>query len=357
MKTYIKFLLSLFIKSFFKVFFIFFVLILIINIFEEIDFFKDVKVNSLLPLSLSFLNTPSIVFEILPFIFLISAQIFFIYLIENNELQIFKYSGLTNIKIIGIIGTFVFFFGIVLIIFFYNFSSKLKNTYLEIKNNYSTDNKYLAVITENGLWIKDEINQKINIINASKIDNQYLTDVVITQFNKDHNYIKTIQSKKVDVSTYNWRILDASISQNNKTTLEKEIKLISNFDLKKIHSLFSNLSSLTILQIFKLRKDYEALNYSVTDIDSHLVKLFSYPLYLTIMTILSSIIMLHVGYQKNLIFNIIFGIFISVIIYYINFFFNILGTTERVPIVLSVLLPLIILTIINTIFIIRINEK
>ena len=48
----------------------------------------------------------------------------------------------------------------------------MKNSYLLIKNKYSSDNKYLAVITENGLWIKDEIENKINIINAGKVNNQ-----------------------------------------------------------------------------------------------------------------------------------------------------------------------------------------
>ena len=45
-------------------------------------------------------------------------------------------------------------------------SSKLKFLYFDIKNEYTKDNKYLAVITENGIWIKDEINNKINLIHA-----------------------------------------------------------------------------------------------------------------------------------------------------------------------------------------------
>ena len=55
----------------------------------------------------------------------------------------------------------------------------MKNSYLLIKNKYSSDNKYLAVITENGLWIKDEIENKINIINAGKVNNQFLLNVSI----------------------------------------------------------------------------------------------------------------------------------------------------------------------------------
>ena len=55
---------------------------------------------------------------------------------------------------------------------FLQFSSNLKNIYLQIKSNYTTDGKYLAVITNNGLWIKDKINSK-HIINSSEIERNF----------------------------------------------------------------------------------------------------------------------------------------------------------------------------------------
>ena len=357
MKTYIKFLLNVFFISFCKVFFIFFGIILIINILEQVEFFKDTDINYFYLTFVSFLNTPSVLFEIFPFIFLISTQIFFIKLIDSNELEIFKYSGLNNTNIIKIVGSFTILFTTFLVFFFYNFSSLLKNNYLEIKNKYTNDNKYLAVINENGLWIKDIVDKKINIITANKIYNEFLLDTLITQFDEDYNHIKTIESYKVDISSNRWKLLNPYISEKNVTTNSEIMYLTSNFDLKKINGLFSNLSSLTIFQLFKLRKSYQSLNYSLVEIDAHFYRIASYPLYLTLITILISIIMLNISYQKNSLFKIIFGIFLSVIIYYINYFFNVLGTTEKIPLILSIFFPLIILLIINSTFILRINEK
>ena len=136
-----------------------------------------------------------------------------------------------------------------------------------------------------------------------------------------------------------------------------EIVLQSNFDLQKINSLFSNLSSLSIIDLITLRKSYMSLNYSVTDINSHLLKIVSYPVYITLITIFSAIIMFNIGYQKNTFFKITLGIFLSVIIYYINNFLSVLGTNEKIPLTLSIFLPLIILSIINFISIIKLNEK
>ena len=357
MKTYIKFLINLFNISFFKVFIIFFSIILISNVLEQAEFFKDVDLSFFYLIFLSFLNTPSIIFEILPFIFLLSTQVFFINLIGKNELEIFKYSGLNNFKIIKIISTYALLLGFIFIIIFYNISSSLKNSYLLIKNQYSEDDKYLAVITENGLWIKDEINSGINIINANKVDDEFLLNVSITQFSKNFEILRIIQSYKVDISTFEWKLYEPTILVNGEENNETEITLKSNFDLKKINSLFSNLSSLTLIDLFDLRKSYKNLNYSLIDIDSHLYKIASYPLYLTLITILSAIIMFNIGYQKNSFFKITFGILLSVIIYYVNYFLNVLGTNEKIPLILSIFMPLIILSIINFTSIIKINEK
>ena len=357
MKTYIKFLINLFNNSFIKVFSIFFIIILITGILEQLEFFKDVNLSFFYIIFLSFLNTPSIIFEILPFIFLLSTQVLFIKLIDNKELEIFKYTGLDNLILIKIISGYTFIIGLIFIIIFYNFSAVLKNSFLLIKNKHSDDNKYLAVVTENGLWIKDEIKNNINIINASKVDNEFLLNVSITQFNKNFEMQRSVQSSKVDISSFNWEIFDPLILENNEEIKPNNIILESNFNLKKINSLFSNLSSLSMIDLYKLRNSYKSLNYSVTDIDSHIYKILSYPIYLTLITIFSSIIMFNIGYQKNSFFKITLGIFLSVIIYYVNYFLNILGTNEKIPLILSIFMPLIILSIINFISIIKLNEK
>ena len=357
MKTYIKFIINLFNTSLLKVFIIFFFIILISNVLEQVEFFKKIDIDFFYLLFLSFLNTPNIVFEILPFIFLLSTQIFFIQLMDKNELEIFKYSGLNNIKIMKVLGIYSFILGLIFITFFYNISSVLKSSYLLIKNGYSPDDKYLAVITKNGIWIKDEINDSINIINAERLEDEFLIDVSITRFNKNYDILEILQSKKVNITSKKWTLFNPILSKKNSQSTLSKIILESNFDIKRINSLFSNLSSLSIIDLINLRNSYVSLNYSVTDIDSHLLKIATYPIYLTLVTIFSAIIMFNIGYQKNTFFKIMIGILLSVVIYYINNFLSVLGTNEKIPLVLSIFLPLILLSILNFISIIKLNEK
>ena len=130
MNTYTKFLIRTYLSSFLNVFFIFFCLIYILNLLTELEFFKQTNVKAFFPLYLSLINTPILVFEMFPFIFLISTQFFFNTLFSDNEMNIFKYSGLKNTKIFSILAITTFFVGILIISIFYNLSSNLKNLYL-----------------------------------------------------------------------------------------------------------------------------------------------------------------------------------------------------------------------------------
>ena len=357
MKTHTKFIVNGFLKSFFNVFFVMISLVFILNILKEIEFFSSKEVNSLYPIYLSFMSSPSIIFEMFPFIFLISTQFFFLKLFDNDEINIFKYSGLKNIKLINILSLVSFFIGILAITVFYSFSSNLQQYYLQVKNQFSEDKLYLAVINKNGLWIKDVINKQTSIINSSKINKNFLTDTFITTFDENFNLIRSLKSNKIDIKDNEWLIYDATIFKDNISQKSDLIKFKSNFNQKRIESLFSNLSSLSLLKLIDLRQNYKSLNYSTVDVDIQIYKVATYPIFLAIMTILSSIIMLNTKKTSSKVLKIIIGLFFSVIIYYINNFFNVMGSTEKLPLMVSIWTPIIFLGLINLIMLVNINEK
>ena len=183
------------------------------------------------------------------------------------------------------------------------------------------------MITKNGLWIKDNIDNGIyNKFN--KINDNYLIDTFISQFDSNYNLIKNIQSKKIDITNYEWIAQDVKVFKNNETKKLENLKLISNFNYEKIQSLFSNLSSLSILELIDLRQNYKSLNYSITEVDLQINKIISYPIYLTLMTILSATIMFNIRSLSSKTLKISIGLFLSVIIYYVNNF-NVMGKLKK----------------------------
>ena len=357
MNTYIKFLTITFYKSLAFVFFVMASLVYILNLLTELDFFKEINIEIYFPLFLSLLNSPTMLFEMFPFILLITTQLFFIKLFNNNEIEVFKYYGLKNTKIILILSIITIFTGIIIITLFYNFSSNSKNFYLKLKSPFTTDGKYLAVITKNGLWIKDEIEDKILIINSSKINENYLINNFITEFNKDYEVLRNIKSSKIDIKNNEWLIFNAKIYKKNNYEVKEFEYLKTSFNLDRIQSLYSNLSSLNIFQLYELRENYKKLNYSVTEVELQLLKLASYPIYLLLVVIFASLMMLRIKRLENTTFKIALGLFFSVIIYYVNNFFLVLGSSEKMPLGPSVFFPLVIFVLINSVMMNKINEK
>ena len=357
-KTFELYLILLFSKKILNVFLIFFALVFILNLFEEINFFKDLQTNIFFPIILSGLNAPATLFEIFPFIFVIGTQFFFLDLIDKNEIEILKINGLSNLRILKTLFVTSLLFGFILITIFYAISSKLQFIYFDIKNSYSTDSKYLAVIKESGLWIKDEIDNKIYIINADEISNNSLINVSIHEFNDNFQLINLISSKEIDISSYEWILTKPLFFKDNKINqLEENYLIKTHFDIKKINSLFNNLYSLNFSQLLKLRNDYRSLGNSTREVDIHLHKLYSLPLFISIMTILSSIIMFNNKRNTSIIFHLLSGILFSVIVYYLSYLSYLMGENGKIPIILSTYLPFMILILITLIGTVRLNEK
>ena len=357
-KIYQKYLIKEFILIVCKITFVFLILGLIMGLLEEINFFSEFDVKYFYPIYLVLLNVPSLIYEIFPFIFLLSSQLLFLKLLDSGELNTFKSNGLDNIKILKLITLLSLIIGLFIVIIFYNFSAIMKFNYLDIKKNFTKDNKYLATITENGLWIKDEIRDEINFINAKSFTINTLNDVDIIQLNQDFEFQNNIKAEKVNIQENTWSLYDVRIiDKNNSIIKQDEMSFLSNFNYEEINNLFSNLASLTIWNLFELKKNYLSINYSTTEIDYHLQRIIAYPFFITIITALSAILMLNMHFQKPKLFYIIVGILLSVIIYYINFFFGTLGKNEKIPLLVSIWIPILTLSIICLIGIIRINEK
>ena len=80
------------------------------------------------------------------------------------------------------------------------------------------------------------------------------------------------------------------------------------------------------------------------------------PIFFLLMTVLGFLIMVKFKFIKTKFFTVVIGVFVSVMVYYINYFSSIFGANETLPIELSIWLPHLILLLICSLVIVRINE-
>ena len=86
--TYKLYLMKLYFRYLMTISIVFVCLIFVLNIIEEIKFFDDLNLSFLYPVIFTLLNLPTILFEISPFIFLITTQMFFLELYNRDEIII-----------------------------------------------------------------------------------------------------------------------------------------------------------------------------------------------------------------------------------------------------------------------------
>ena len=198
-------------KEFFKVVvntsLVFFCLGLIINLFEEINFFKDYDVGIYLPLILSFLFVPSLFYNMFPFIILLSGIWFFLHIRKTDEIIAMKISGMSNFSIILVPSILSVILGIFFITLVNPVTSTLVKKYESTKGSFEKDQDYLAAITSNGIWIKE----KNNIIKSSKLNKNNLLDVSIYEFDNNDNFLKRFEAESADISSRNWILKNVKI--------------------------------------------------------------------------------------------------------------------------------------------------
>ncbi|MBD1158051.1 LptF/LptG family permease [Pelagibacterales bacterium SAG-MED17] len=360
MKQHERYLTNLFLKNILIIIIVFVFLSFFLNIFEEIKYFENKKSESYIPIFLTILNIPSIVFEILPFIFLLGVMFFFISLYDKGEIELLRSNGVDNLKITIVISIVSLMLGIILIVLYYSFSANLKSLYLNIKYKYSNTNDHLAVVNEDGLWIKEKNieNKRIFIINAKNYKIKSLEKLEITELNNNYKLLNTIVAEKADIKEKTWILSNVKIySQDKKTKILGSYVYSSSFNEEIISNLYSNLNSLNILQLIKLKDNYKSIGYSATDVSLHLNKIYSLPIYLTLTTIIGALLMFKLTFIKSKFFLVVVGVLVSVIFYYINYFSVLFGKNETLPVEVAVWLPQLLIFLICTLGLTKLNEN
>ena len=201
LRQYENYLTKLFLKNIMIVLVVFIFLSFFLNIFEEIKYFENKESSLYYPIILTILNIPSIIFEILPFIFLLGVMFFFISLFDNDEIELLRTNGINNSKITILISIVSLIAGILFIVVYYSFSANLKSLYLHIKYKHSDKGDHLAVVNEDGLWIKEKSKdgKKIFIINAKTYKVNSLENLKITELDINYKLQSTIVSEKASI--------------------------------------------------------------------------------------------------------------------------------------------------------------
>ena len=355
-----KYIIVRFLKIVLNAILIFLSLGILLNLFEEIEFFKNLNQSISLPVTLSLAYVPTLIIELLPFIIFYSSMYYFIHIRSSKDLLSIKVFGYSNIKIISIVAFVAFLFGGFVLLAINPITSTLTKYYEKERATYSIDIDHLISINKNGLWIKEIDENGYKIINAEKFEMEEVKKVSVYIFSDKHELLKRIEAESAIITNNPWLMNNVRIYDfRNSNTIHS----ITNYSFEtekvadKINSLYSNLNTISFVNLIT---NYSLLNekgYSKKILNEKINKFVSLPFFLLLMVVLASLFTIGSLKVKQNFYYVIVSILTSVMIYYFKDLSFALGQTEKISLGLSVWMPVIALGLFCTIGVIQINEK
>ncbi len=360
-----KIILNYILKNYFKYFFLVVLVIygfgIILNLFEEIEFFKKFNVSILLPLMLTTLFVPSTILNLLPFIIFISSMLYMIKIRNNKDLLTLKINGFSSIKIFFIFAFTSFFLGWLVLMLINPITSSMLKFYEKTKSKYARDIDHLVSFNKNGLWIRENLDNGSRIITAKKPMDTSLIEVKIFQFDENFLLRKKIFSNKADISSFNWVLTDVKIYELSNSIFEQKefdsYEIVSNYNYEKIINLFNNSNTLSFVNLIFNYDDLIKKGYDDTFLTESLHSMLVFPFFLFLMTAIASILTMHTLKRSENLKFIFVGLIVCILVYYLKDLFLALGKTGRIPIVLSIWSPIITLGFFTLVGLLQINEK
>ena len=351
------------IKHFFKIIFntilIFLSLGVILNLFEEIEFFKNLNLPFALPFILSISYVPTLIIELLPFIIFLSSMFYFLHLKSTKDLLSVKVFGYSNLRIILILAFFSFFIGVIALIVVNPITSILIKYYETEKALYSKDVDHLVSINKNGVWIKEIDEYGYKIINANKLEKNVLKDVSIYVFKNNHKLLKRIESTTALIDSNPWQMKDVYLYdvENSNLSFKENYEFTSSNVLEKINSLYKNLNTISFLNLVSNYSKLNKKGYSKKILDEKINRFIALPFFLFLMVVLAAIFTIGTLKDRQNFYYVLISILTCIIVYYFKDLSIALGKTERINLILSIWMPVLAIGLICSIGVIQINEK
>jgi len=363
----VKYISKEFSYSLFLMFSIIFSLLILTGFVSELTFFseKNLQNNIIVEsLILALFKIPSVLTETMPFIFLFAGLHFYSKIQDNNELSSINLSGVSRRYILNIPAIYAFVFGILMIVLISPFSANLAKIYSETKNKFSR-NENLMILSNTGLWLKDQIDKNNSmILRADRIENDnfnFLKNVSIFYF-KNNILLEKIDADEMEIVGDKWELINIEkidFSKNFEITKLPNYQIYnSNIDIEKLKNIFSNSETVSIWDVKQNLELLRKRGYYGQELIIKLNKDLVLPLFLLSMIYISLLIVFKKPkFLANRFYILVFlGIFTGILVYYLNEFSISLGKSNKVPLILSIWLPIIMLTSSTFVFVFDKNE-
>ncbi len=192
------------------------------------------------------------------------------------------------------------------------------------------------------------------------LKDNFLIDVSIYKFNENNLLIERTEAKRANIRDTTWLVEDGYTIQFQDKNIKNDFENLifySTFNREKLNSIYSNLDTISFYKLMTKSEELIARGYSSKLLKEKKHFYLSLPFFLVLMVLLSGIFTLNSNERRQNVYYVFLSIITCVIIFYFKNFSTALGATEKIPLLLSVWSPIIILFLFCSVGMIQINEK
>ncbi|AZL15518.1 LptF/LptG family permease [Rickettsiales endosymbiont of Stachyamoeba lipophora] len=291
------------------------------------------------------LRLPYTLQEILPFICLIAATVCYARLSRNNELIIMRSVGLSGWQFMMPTLVTSIILGTIYVLLLTPLTSKMFYQSELIEDRIIRGQLPQVSALMSGIWLKDELDNKISVINAKSINpnSDELKDISIIICSKDFQFIKRIDAESAIIENGYWRLPSAKVTTVNKINAQQyNIRMRSSLTIEKLQESFNKPSNLSFWQLPKFISNMKQAGLPAIRHYQYFLSLCLLPLLLAAMSVLAVGFATKISKRLQNNMEIFWGILISFVIYFINQIIGALGLSGTIPLFLSVVFPVVI---------------
>ncbi len=342
------YILKKFLLAFFVTFLIFTIILIIGDFVEQFRKAagKEIAINIIM--QLTFYNLPNLIQFTMPLTAFFGSVITFIILIRNSEKIIIGSIGISHFKI-TVPGIVLYF---VIGIFFITVANPLiaifDERYSELEYRYIDKVDKFASITKNGIWLKQENDEKkVNsVLYAKNIRDQgkNLIDFMVLEYDQNGSFQGRIDGSLAKLDKGYWIMENVQITPKyDSASFAEKIYYQTNIKPEDITDSLSTPTSISIWRLAKFISFLEDLGYSAIDFKMHFYGLIFLPFFIASLVLLSSSLVINLNQNDKFTNTVIISLILIFIVYFLSNLFDALGSTSQInPILSKALLPLLI---------------
>jgi lipopolysaccharide export system permease protein len=315
------------------------------------------------PIFMAIMQVPDFLNDVVSSLVLISAIITFFLFSSKSEITIVRMSGFSLWQILQPIAISAFILGIFWVTIIGPISIAMGKKFEALENKYIKMELREVVAPQNGIWLRQgnsEIPGEELIIQAKKVysENLELDNVSVWFFDKDGQFYKKIDAKKMLMKEGFWQLQQATI--NDQNSLNKKIdditiptSLKADFVMQKIVNNFQNVKLFSVFELPNLIADLQEYGFDSTKFKVYFHSLLSKPLLFLSMVLIACYFGLNHVRNRNSILKIFIGIITGLLFYITASIISALGSSGLIPIFASTWVIAIICMAIGVLLIYR----